>query len=706
MKKLPIVVALACFSPLPIKAAKAKKHLPYNLSEEHVPGQLIVGFENDIAPELKDFVIRRIDAYKSKKHQLQGVDRKTVLIETVSLAANTDELVKFADYIKTLPGVRFVEANVIYHLSETTPNDPEFNLLYALKNEKSTSSSSRKDIGATLAWDETTGSKDVLVAVIDTGIDYTHEDLADNYWTNPGESGLDENGEDKRSNGIDDDNNGYVDDWRGWDFANGDNDPMDGHSHGTHCAGTIGAVGNNGIGVAGVNWDVSLVGIKIFSDSGSTTADAIVSGIDYASAIGVDLSSNSWGGPNPSDAIREAIERANDAGILFVAAAGNSSTNNDVTPNYPSSYNIPNVIGVASTDDNDNRSSFSSYGPNTVHIAAPGSRIYSTVPNNGYDYKSGTSMATPHAAGLFALVMSKYSDLSHLEIKERVLRSAEKTGNFLSYVRYGRIDASNALESDEIAPAAPENIEVIGTGLQSLNLVWSRSGDDGWEGEASAYELRFSGQPITKSNWQDAVRVNFKLKKENDSKVSVRVQGLELESSGYFAIQAVDNVGNYSDISESVSYQLPAVAEVFSNDGTESGFEPFTGSWGIDTSSESFPFIADSPGVQYKDDVNTSIETKAINLEKKPTLFNINFRYDFEKNYDFAYGDIKVGNGDWQNFAKFNGTISWQSRNYDISRFLKSNKSAVKFRFRVVSDSSMTAQGLDIAKIRVLQPSN
>ena len=247
------------------------------------------------------------------------------------------------------------------------------------------------DIAATEAWNITTGSKDVLVGVIDTGIDYSHPDLKGNMWSNPGETGLDADGNDRSTNGIDDDNNGYVDDHQGWDFYNSDNDPMDGHSHGTHCAGTIGAKGNNGIGVVGVNWDVSLVGLKVFSDGGSTTAAILAEAISYANTIGVDLTSNSWGGGGVSEAIRSSIQQADEAGILFVAAAGNASADNDASPQYPSSYDLDNIIAVASTDRNDRLSSFSSYGRVNVDVGAPGSDIYSTVPGGQY----GTKKAEP-----------------------------------------------------------------------------------------------------------------------------------------------------------------------------------------------------------------------------------------------------------------------------------------------------------------------
>ena len=282
-------------------------------------------------------------------------------------------------------------------LQELVPNDERFMDLWGLKNTGNEGGVAGADIAVTHAWEQTTGSRDVTVAVIDTGVDYNHPDLKNNIWQNSGELGVDANGEDKRTNGVDDDGNGYVDDWHGWDAYNSDNDPMDGHSHGTHCAGTIGAEGDNEIGVVGVNWKVSIIPVKIFSDKGSTSTDAIVRGISYANTVGAHVQSNSWGGGSFSEAVYDVITEARDVGAVFVAASGNNYGNdNDTRPFYPSSYDVDNIVSVASIDKKNRLSSFSNKGPTSVDVAAPGSNILSTVPNNAYASKSGTSMATPH----------------------------------------------------------------------------------------------------------------------------------------------------------------------------------------------------------------------------------------------------------------------------------------------------------------------
>jgi subtilisin family serine protease len=210
-----------------------------------------------------------------------------------------------------------------------------------------------------------------MVGVIDTGIDYNHPDLAANVWTNPLEI---------PGNGIDDDGNGYVDDVHGYDFVNRDGDPMDDHGHGTHVAGTIAAVANNGIGVAGVSWHAKVMALKFLDAGGSGWVSDAVEALNYATDMGAKITNNSWGGGEYSTALRDAIAAANSAGAVFVAAAGNSANNNDATPFYPAGYEGPNVIAVAATDASDTLAVFSNFGRNTVQLGAPGVGIYSTVP--------------------------------------------------------------------------------------------------------------------------------------------------------------------------------------------------------------------------------------------------------------------------------------------------------------------------------------
>jgi subtilisin family serine protease/subtilisin-like proprotein convertase family protein len=318
------------------------------------------------------------------------------------------------------PDVVYAERNHVVH-AVATPNDPRFGDLYGLHNSGQNQGTADADIDAVEAWDHSIGSSTIVVGVIDTGVDYTHEDLAANMWVNPGEI---------PDNGLDDDGNGVIDDIHGFNAITGSGNPFDDHSHGTHCSGTIGAVGNNGVGVVGVNWQVQIMALKFLAANGSGFNDDAISAIDYAIAqrnAGVNLRvlSNSWGGDEFSQALLDAIREANDAGILFVAAAGNSASDNDLITFYPAGYDAPNMVAVAATDRDDRLAAFSSFGARTVHVGAPGVDILSTVPNNGYTELSGTSMATPHVAGVAALVLSANDTLSVSELKDVILASGD-----------------------------------------------------------------------------------------------------------------------------------------------------------------------------------------------------------------------------------------------------------------------------------------
>lgn len=347
--------------------------------------------------------------------------------------------------------IEYIEPNYIISLNKVkageeapAPKDASFKKQWGMKNDGKngsvfSSGLAGEDINVLRAWSITKGSKDIKIAVIDTGVDYTHPDLAAQMDVNTAEL----NGK----AGVDDDNNGYVDDIYGYDFANKDGDPKDGHGHGTHCAGVIGA-SHNSAGVAGVMADVKIVGIKFLSDAGSgETIDAIAA-IDYAIKRGVQVMSNSWGGGDKEQSLEDAIKSAEAAGITFVAAAGNESANNDSTASYPANYEVSNVISVGSYTSAGAKSSFSNYGLTSVHVTAPGSGILSTYKRGGYTSMSGTSMATPHIAGVVGLLLSKEPTLTPAQIRERLIKTSVKTSK-LSTASFsgGRVDVYQALSN-------------------------------------------------------------------------------------------------------------------------------------------------------------------------------------------------------------------------------------------------------------------
>ncbi len=351
--------------------------------------------------------------------------------------------------LEQLEEVEIVEPNFIYRIN-ATPNDPKLGELWGLHNVGQKSGVAGVDIGAVEAWDISTGSKEVVVAVIDTGVDPTIRDLKDNMWVNEAEL----NGQ----RGVDDDGNGYVDDIHGYDFVNKDGDPTDDHGHGSHVSGTIGGSGDDGYGLVGVNWKVSIMGVKFLSAGGSGSLEDAIKAIDYARQMGAHILSNSWGGGGYSDILKQAIQRTHDEGRLFVAAAGNDGTDNDRSPTYPASYEVPNVLAVAAVDNRGDIASFSNYGKTKVHVGAPGVDVFSSTPN-GYTSWSGTSMACPHVSGIAALLLANEPTLTSLEIKERIIASASPLRSLKSKsVSGGMANAYYALTNTK-APRDPNDPE-------------------------------------------------------------------------------------------------------------------------------------------------------------------------------------------------------------------------------------------------------
>jgi subtilisin family serine protease len=354
---------------------------------------------------------------------------------------------KSLDALSNDPNVEYAEYSQTYTvtpiMNKETIQDAQYSDQWGLKNTGRNSGGwfnrgkAGEDINAEGVWKLTRGAKEVKIAVIDTGVDYTHKDLAANMWVNEAEK----NGQP----GVDDDGNGYIDDVHGYDFANDDGDPQDGHGHGTHCAGNIGALHNRN-GIRGVMNKVKMVGIKFLSDSGRGETEHAIKSIDYAVKVGVNLMSNSWGGGEFSQALMDSIKAADAAGIVFVAAAGNSRADNDARATYPANYEVDNVITVGSHDGSGKRSSFSNYGKKTVHVFAPGSNILSTVPGDRYRKMSGTSMACPLAAGAIGLLMAEFPNLTPLEIRERVVATGVKNGQIDNVTAGGRMDAKRLLE--------------------------------------------------------------------------------------------------------------------------------------------------------------------------------------------------------------------------------------------------------------------
>ena len=376
------------------------------------------------------------------------------------------------DYIITLEDVEkpssATESSEKITPQATTPNDPGYSQLWGLNNTGQDGGTPDADIDAPEAWDIQKGDQNLVIGVIDSGVDYNHPDLVGNIWTNPGEIAGD---------GIDNDSNGYIDDVRGWDFAYNDNNPMDVDGHGTHVAGTIAGKGNNGVGVTGVAWNAKIMPLKFIDDSGSGYLSDAILAINYATAKGVKLTNNSWGGGGYSQALYDAINTAGQQGALFIAAAGNDGTNNDIYPDYPASYNLANIISVASTTRTDGLSSFSNYGATTVDLGAPGSDIYSTLPNSSYGTLSGTSMASPHVTGAAALLWSQNPTWTAQQIKNRLMSTGDSISALNGKTVSGkRLNINNALSNlpSVTVNVSPATVQEDGAG--NLTYSFSRSG--------------------------------------------------------------------------------------------------------------------------------------------------------------------------------------------------------------------------------------
>jgi subtilisin family serine protease/subtilisin-like proprotein convertase family protein len=342
------------------------------------------------------------------------------------------------------PLVHFAQPDYALSLA-AIPNDPQFASMWNLNN----ASLQTADINAPQAWDIRTSARGIIVAVIDTGIDYTHPDLAANMWRNPGEI---------PGNGIDDDGNGFIDDVYGWDFANNDNNPMDDQGHGTHVAGTIGAVGNNGIGVTGVAWEVQLMAVKFLNSRGQGSTSAAIKSINYAVAHGAKILNNSWGGGGFDQLLSNTIDAARANGVIFVAAAGNNTRNNDVTPTYPANYPQDNIVAVAATDNANRLATYSNYGLTSVDIAAPGTNILSTRPGNSYGVLSGTSMATPHVSGALALVWAEHPEWNYRQVINQVLTTGAPLASLAGKTVTGRrLDLAAALGHETAPPEPPRD---------------------------------------------------------------------------------------------------------------------------------------------------------------------------------------------------------------------------------------------------------
>ena len=628
---------------------------------EIVPGELIVKVRSSEAM----LVARQVGASIAETFDFPGL--KTEQVVRLKVSPDKDLFQLLAD-LRADERVGFAEPNLVFRLQEketspiSTPNDLDPRL-WGLKNEGQTGGKAGADISVEKAWAVSTGGgvgKGPLIAVIDSGIDLNHPDIWPNLWKNPGEHPGD---------GIDNDGNGVIDDVHGYNAFDDNGDPSDGLSHGTHVAGTIGAVGNNGQGITGVMQEAQMMAVKIFSDEGRTSTDVILRGILYSQKMGARLTSNSWGGPRFSQAIYDAF--ASHSG-LHVVAAGNSAYDNDRHDQFPANFDLPNIVTVAATNHIDQRAGFSQWGATKVDVAAPGENILSTIPGGGYATKSGTSMATPHVTGGAGLILSAYPEATNEEIKQRLIFGSDRFPAMLGVsASDGRLNLGRSLEDDNIPPGAPNDFQISQVGTRGGIVSWTSVGDDKWSnGAAPLVFLERSDRPFTGDSPEEVTLHKLEGAGEVGELATFAFKSVPSEESQpvYFSLQSLDNVGNRSEVRFAQAV-VPA-ADVVTRDSfdTESKFQGTGDFQRVDFEGRGGVFSS-KPGVQGSAALSV-LNSPEIDLTGRENAF---LKFDFQTDLERSEWARIWASSDGENWTREailrKSTDGWTEQGVDISEY-------------------------------------
>ena len=691
---------------------------------EYVPGQVLIRFNKTVTREqISDFYAEYGLSEKENLDSDPSDADQGLRLAGVAVDVN-DQLI---ETLERDDRVAFAEPNYFLQLSETPPSDPLFERLWGMHNTGQTGGTADADIDALEAWEIGTGSRDVIIAVIDTGIDVDHEDLKPNLWTNPQEC---PRGIGKcESDGVDDDGNGYVDDFHGINAITNSGALLDDFGHGTHVAGTAAAAGDNGKGVVGVSWKARIIGCKFISAFGSGTTSNAVKCFNYIYDLrhkqkqNILITNNSWGGGGVSRSLREAMGRVDSP--LHVCAAGNANSSRKA---YPAAYDLDNIIAVAATDHDDQYAGFSNWGEDWVDLAAPGVSIGSTVPtgrcpmctSSGYGSSSGTSMAAPHVAGAAALVWAEFEGLNNAQVKQRILSGVDPLKDLSKKtLTNGRLNVFNAMEKDSTPPAAVADLSPSGVLLTKIMLAWTATGDDGFTGRSMSYDVRYDTAPISNATWDSAQRVaTAPTPGESGSRETLEVPGLAPDTTYYFALRAADNVGNVSDLSNIVIARTSAGTIVFEDD-----LENGSGKWSIEDAEKSLWHLSglrfNSPetawyyGQEKKRNYDTgkanegAITSDVIDIAGADDALLTFYEWSelqVNARLDRTRVQVSTDGTSWRTVFESHGTEGhWARRDVDLSQALSETGSIqLRFWFDTIDETFNETEGWYIDDVRVL----
>lgn len=641
-------------------------------------------------------------------------DRPGILTVDFKGPGGDSHLAAVMDFLKSDGIIESVEPDFFVRLG-AIPDDSRFRDQFTLKNE-----TGGFDVNITPAWDIATGDRAITVAVIDSGIDCTHEDLAANCYVNPGESGLDEAGVEKKSNGKDDDGNGFVDDWQGWDFFSNTNNAADDYEHGTHVAGIIGAVGNNGKGIAGVSWKVKLVPLKAFGAGGAGTVSSIIAALEYAVKMGFTLTNNSYGIFNGPAILEAAVKSARDAGVFMSCSAGNAGKVLDQLDYFPATYPFDNIITVTTVDDQRTVPRFANLSSTKVDLSAPGVNVLSSISGNRYDRYTGTSMSAPHVTGALALLKSAFPGSSWQDLAARVMKSVTVVpGHEFTSASKGVLNVYEAIRTpqDIVRPSVPGNLSLRDRTATGVTISFTPSSDD-YDNpsslEATGYDIRVSPARVsTESQWTAATPATGQFSR-NGNRIEFTANNLPPgtnQASIYLTVRARDRGGNDSalDPAASVESTLFPFRQVAFYDG--SAIDDMAGDtpWVIERDPVRGPVFSDGVG-EYPGNTTRRMTLREIPLQGIQRLaLQYWTSYALEESFDFGRvfaGHAGLAAANWTRVDEVTGTRPWHLRTIDLTpqafAAVAAGQDTLQVAFEMATDAHIESTGWLVDDISVL----